>query len=158
SDVFFYQWGIKVGMPCIEDMGKLVGFGQKWGLLGDSDEDAGIVPGPGWMKTPEAQPVLKRAHIDHWSRAQTANTSIGQGFVQATPLQMATFLCSVANGGTVYRPRLYSRVVDSTRKVKSESVAGQVFSTLGVKPSDLKAVQEGRREVWAKGTARMARG
>jgi len=156
SDVFFYQWGIKVGMPCIEEMGKLVGFGQKWGLLGDSDEDAGIVPGPGWMKTPEAQPVLKRAHIDHWSRAQTANTAIGQGFVGATPLQMATFLCSVANGGTVYRPRLYSRVVDYKGDTVADIPAGQVFSTLGVKPSDLKAVQEGMREVVSEGTATRA--
>jgi len=34
----------------------------------------------------------------------------GQGFVLVTPLQLATFLCAVANGGTVYQPRLYSRV------------------------------------------------
>jgi penicillin-binding protein 2 len=156
SDVFFYQWGIKAGMPCIEDMGKLVGFGQKWGLLGDSDEDAGIVPGPGWMKTPEAQPILKRAHIDHWSRAQTANTAIGQGFVGATPLQMATFLCAVANGGTVYRPRLYSRMVDYKGVDVADIPEASVFSTLGVKPSDLKAVQEGMREVVAEGTATRA--
>jgi len=156
SDVFFYQWGIKAGMQCIEDMGKLAGFGQKWGLLGDSDEDAGIVPGPGWMKTPEAQPILKRAHIDHWSRAQTANTAIGQGFVQSTPLQMATFLCAVANGGTVYRPRLYSRMVDYKGVDVADIPEASVFSTLGVKPSDLKAVQEGMRQVVAEGTAQLA--
>ena len=156
SDVFFYQWGIKAGIQNIEAMGRQVGFGQKWGLLGDADEDAGICPGPDWMTRPEAQPVLKREHIDHWSHAQTANTSIGQGFVQATPLQMATFLCSVANGGTVYRPRLYSRVVASDGTPKTEVVAGQVFNTLGVKPSDLKAVQEGMREVVAQGTATLA--
>jgi penicillin-binding protein 2 len=156
SDVFFYQYGIKVGMPCIEAMGKLAGFGHKWGLLGDADEDAGIMPGPEWMKTPEAQPVLKRAHIDHWSHAQTANTSIGQGFVLCTPLQMATFLCAVANGGTVYQPRLYSRVVDYKGDTKAEIPEGQVYSHLDVKPSDLKAVQEGMREVVSEGTAQLA--
>ncbi len=155
SDVFFYQWGMKAGIQCIDDMGKLAGFGQKWGLLGDSDEDAGILPGPDWMKANDKW-LVKTHNIDHWSRAQTANTAIGQGFVEATPLQMATFLCAVANGGTVYRPRLYSRVVDSTGKTKTEVVAGQVFSTLGVKPSDLKAVQEGMREVVAEGTATLA--
>jgi penicillin-binding protein 2 len=100
--------------------------------------------------------LIKTHNIDHWSRAQTANTSIGQGFVLATPLQMATFLCSVANGGTVYRPRLYSRVVDYTGKTKTEVAEGQVYSDLGVKPSDLKAVQEGMREVVAEGTAQLA--
>jgi penicillin-binding protein 2 len=155
SDVFFYQYGIRVGIQCIDDMGKLVGFGQKWGLLGDSDEDAGILPGPQWMKDNDKW-LIKTHNIDHWSRAQTANTSIGQGFVQATPLQMATFLCSVANGGTVYRPRLYSRVVDYTGKTRTEVVEGQVYGNLGVKPSDLKAVQEGMREVVAEGTATLA--
>jgi penicillin-binding protein 2 len=155
SDVFFYQWGMKAGIQCIDDMGKLAGFGQKWGLLGDEDEDAGILPGPDWMKQNHDW-LIKHQQIDHWSRAQTANTSIGQGFVLATPLQMATFLCAVANGGTVYRPRLYSRVVDSDGQLHAAIPPAQVFSTLGVKPADLKAVQEGMREVVAEGTATLA--
>jgi penicillin-binding protein 2 len=145
SDVYFYQYGIKAGIEAIDAMGKLAGFGHKWGLLGDADEDAGILPGPEWMKENDKM-LVKKHEIDHWSRAQTANTSIGQGFVLNTPLQMATFLCAVANGGTVYQPRLYSRVVDYKGDTK-ELPAGQVYSTLDVKPADLKAVQEGMREV-----------
>jgi len=155
SDVYFYQYGIKAGIDAIDAMGKLAGFGHKWGLLGDADEDAGILPGPDWMKQKEAW-LQKTHNIDHWSRAQTANTSIGQGFVLCTPLQMATFLCAVANGGTVYQPRLYSRVVDYKGDTKAEIPEGQVYSTLDLKPSDLKAVQEGMREVVAEGTATLA--
>ena len=155
SDVFFYQYGMKAGIEAIDAMGKLAGFGHKWGLLGDADEDAGIMPGPEWMKENDKW-LIKTHNIDHWSRAQTANTSIGQGFVLNTPLQMATFLCAVANGGTVYQPRIYSRVVDCAGKTKSEIASGMVYSTLGVKPSDLKAVQEGMREVVAEGTATLA--
>ncbi len=95
---------------------------------------------------------LKRTHnIDHWSRAQTANTSIGQGFVFCTPLQMATFLCAVANGGTVYQPRLYSHVENYKGETIAEIPPGQVYSQLGVKPSDLQAVQEGMKEVVEEG-------
>ena len=155
SDVFFYQYGIRAGIEAIDSMGKLAGFGHKWGLLGDADEDAGILPGPQWMKDNDAW--LKKTHnIDHWSKAQTANTSIGQGFVLNTPLQMATFLCAVANGGTVYQPRLYSRVISSDGKEQPAPAEGQVYSTLGVKPSDLKAVQEGMKEVVEEGTATLA--
>jgi len=155
SDVFFYQYGIKAGIEAIDAMGKLVGFGHKWGLLGDADEDAGILPGPEWMKDNDAW--LKKTHnIDHWSRAQTANTSIGQGFVLVTPLQMATFLCAVANGGTVYQPRLYSHVVDYKGDTVAQIPQGQVYNTLDVKPSDLKAVQEGMREVVSEGTGTRA--
>jgi len=155
SDVFFYQYGIKAGIEAIDAMGKLVGFGHKWGLLGDADEDAGILPGPDWMKQNDAW-LVKTHNIDHWSRAQTANTSIGQGFVLVTPLQMATFLCSVANGGTVYQPRLYSRVENFKGDVVAEIPPGQVYNTLGVKSSDLKAVQEGMREVVSEGTGTQA--
>jgi penicillin-binding protein 2 len=155
SDVFFYQYGIRAGIEAIDAMGKLAGFGHKWGLLGDADEDAGILPGPQWMKDNDAW--LKKTHnIDHWSKAQTANTSIGQGFVLTTPLQMATFLCAVANGGTVYQPRLYSRVISSDGKEQPAPPEGQVYSTLDVKPSDLKAVQEGMKEVVEEGTATLA--
>jgi len=157
SDVYFYQYGMKAGIEAIDAMGKLAGFGHKWGLLGDADEDAGVLPGPEWMKDPKIAERLKKAHtVDHWSQAQTAMTAIGQSFVLNTPLQMATFLCAVANGGTVYQPRLYSRVVDYKGDTKAEIPAGQVYSTLDVKPSDLKAVQEGMREVVSDGTATLA--
>ena len=148
SDVFFYQYGIRAGIDAIDAMGARVGFGHKWGLLGDADEDAGILPGPAWMKQPENSKWLLRTHnINTWTTAQTANTSIGQGFVQCTPLQMATFLCSVANGGTVYQPRLYSKVVDYQGNIMAEPPAGVIYNTLDVKPGQLKAVQEGMEEV-----------
>jgi penicillin-binding protein 2 len=148
SDVFFYQWGIKAGIEAIDAMGARVGFGHKWGLLGDADEDAGILPGPEWMKQPEISARLRRGHeIDTWTTAQTANVSIGQGFVLVTPLQLATFLCAVANGGTVYQPRLYSKVVDYQGQVQAEPPAGVVYNTLDVTPAQLKAVQLGMYKV-----------
>jgi penicillin-binding protein 2 len=155
SDVFFYQYGIRAGIDAIDSMGKLAGFGHRWGLLGDSAEDPGILPGPQWMKDNDVM-LRKKHEIDHWSHAQTANTAIGQGYVLVTPLQMATFLCAVANGGTVYQPRIYSRVVTSDGKEEAAPAPGVVFSNLGMKPSDLKAVQEGMREVVEEGTGTLA--
>jgi penicillin-binding protein 2 len=146
SDVFFYQYGIRAGIQAIDEMGRRAGFGQKWGLLGDDDEDAGILPGPEWMKQNEAW--LRKTHnIDHWSNAQTANTAIGQGFVLCTPLQLATFLCAVANGGTVYRPRIYSHVANYKGDTVADIPEGSVFDTLDVKPSQLKDVQQGMYDV-----------
>jgi penicillin-binding protein 2 len=160
SDVFFYQYGIRAGIDAIDAMGARAGFGHKWGLLGDADEDAGILPGPVWMKQPEISKWLLKTHnINTWTNAQTANASIGQGFVQCTPLQMATFLCSVANGGTVYQPRLYSKVVDYQDNVMAEPPAGVIYNTLGVKPGQLKSVQDGMFKVVEEdgGTAAAAR-
>jgi penicillin-binding protein 2 len=146
SDVFFYQYGIKAGIAAIDALGQRAGFGHKWGLLGDDDEDAGILPGPDWMKQNAAW--LKKTHnVDHWSNAQTANTAIGQGFVLCTPLQMATFLCSVANGGTVYQPRLYSHVTNYKGDVIATIPEATPYNTLDMRPADLKTVQQGMYEV-----------
>jgi penicillin-binding protein 2 len=100
------------------------------------------------MKRPDVSKWLLRTHnINTWTNAQTANAAIGQGYVLVTPLQLATFLCAVANGGTVYQPRLYTKVVDYQGNVIAEPPAGVVYNTLGVKPAQLKAVQEGMNKV-----------
>jgi penicillin-binding protein 2 len=59
------------------------------------------MPGPEWMKM--HYPRRK------WSPAYTANVSIGQGYVLASPLQMAMAYATVANGGIAYAPRLSRR-------------------------------------------------
>jgi penicillin-binding protein 2 len=46
-----------------------------------------------------------------WTNAYTANSSIGQGYVLASPLQMAMVYCAVANGGVAYEPRLIKKVL-----------------------------------------------
>lgn len=155
SDVFFYQYGIRAGIQAIDAMGAKAGFGHKWGLLGDDDEDAGILPGPEWMKQNEKW-LQKTHNIDHWSNAQTANTAIGQGFVLCTPLQLATFLCAVANGGTVYHPRIYSHVINYKGDTVADIPEGQVFDTLNVTPSQLKSVQLGMLKVVQDGTGTTA--
>ena len=72
--------------------------------LGLTDEKEGCMPGPAWMKS--------RHSGENWTSAQTANTSIGQGYVLASPLQMAMAYSAVANGGIAYEPRLIKKVLE----------------------------------------------
>lgn len=155
SNVFFYQYGMRTGIHAIDAMATCAGFGQKWGILGAADEDVGIVPGPEWMKQNEIW-LTNNHHLDHWSDAHTANTSIGQGYVQTTPLQMTAFTCALANGGTVYRPRLYTRIEDDRGNLQTRFPESQLFGTLGVKASDLAVVQQSLLEVVQSGTGRLA--
>jgi penicillin-binding protein 2 len=101
-DCFFYQYGNKAGMESIDQIGKILGIGEHYDL-GLQDEKDGVMPGPQWMKT--KYPDLK------WSPAYTANSSIGQGYVLASPLQMAMAYAAVANGGVAYEPRLIKTVL-----------------------------------------------
>jgi beta-lactamase regulating signal transducer with metallopeptidase domain/membrane peptidoglycan carboxypeptidase len=91
---YWYQFGNLAGIDQIESMGRTIGFGSAYGIT--DEEDKGILPGPAWLK--QFRPGEK------WSEGYTANTSIGQGFVLATPLQMAVLAATVGNGGRVPQP------------------------------------------------------
>lgn len=101
-NAFFYQYGNAAGIDQIVAMGNMLGLGQKSGIP-ISGEAPGVLPSPEWLASinPQAR----------WTSGLTANTSIGQGDVLATPLQMATVAATVANGGTCYYPRLVDKVV-----------------------------------------------
>lgn len=71
-------------------------------LLGES---GGRVPSPAWKAQALRQP---------WTTGDTYNTSIGQGYFEATPLQLVTAIAAIANGGTLYRPQLVQMITDSS--------------------------------------------
>ena len=100
---FFYQWGNAAKIENIDFIGDALGLGRKTGVP-LSGESPGILPGPDWLK--QVEPAAR------WSDGYTANTSIGQGSVEASPLQMAMVTATIANRGISYVPRLVKRVVD----------------------------------------------
>lgn len=102
-NAFFYQYGNDAGGAAIEKVANLLGMGQINEHLGLSDQRAGTNPGP------ERRYALTGSKS--WTSADTANIAIGQGEVQASPLQMAAAYAMVANGGTAFEPRLIKKVL-----------------------------------------------
>ncbi|HEY5892399.1 MAG TPA: penicillin-binding protein 2 [Chthoniobacterales bacterium] len=101
-NAYFYQYGNATGIDQIDAVGVALGLGQKTGVE-LSYENGGILPGKDWL----AQNYPR----ERWSNGYTANTSIGQGFVLASPLQMAMIAATVANGGVSYYPTLVHKIV-----------------------------------------------
>ena len=101
-DCFFYQYGNAATIEAMDHIGKILGIGEHY-ELGLADEKDGAMPGPEWMRM--RYPQLK------WTTAHTANVTIGQGYVLASPLQMAMSYAAVANGGIAYEPRLVRTVL-----------------------------------------------
>lgn len=111
-NAFFYQYGNAAGIENIVAVGKALGLGEKTGLP-LSGEDPGILPGPDWLKIEHPN--------ERWSQGFTANTSIGQGYVLATPVQMAMVVATIANRGVSYKPRLVYRILDAEgRDIRDE--------------------------------------
>lgn len=101
------------------------------------------MPGPSWLKR-----VYPK---DYWGAGYTANTSIGQGFVLVTPLQMAMMTATIANGGTLYKPSLVSKIVDINGKTIMQNTP-VVRNETGFKMENLQVVREGMLQVVENGT------
>jgi penicillin-binding protein 2 len=96
-NVFFYQAGLRAGQQRIADTARMLGMGQKFDI-GVPSVVAGIVPDEAWWKT-------KRG-AEPFPPGMILNTSIGQGDLLVTPLQLAVMMSRVANGGKEVVPRL----------------------------------------------------
>ena len=95
-DVFFYTVAHEVGIDGIAAMSREFGLGQKSGL-GLRGEQPGIVPSPEWKQKARGQP---------WNPGETINSAIGQGDTLTTPIQLATMLARMVNGGKKIKPHL----------------------------------------------------
>ncbi|MFU8780570.1 MAG: penicillin-binding transpeptidase domain-containing protein, partial [Kiritimatiellia bacterium] len=94
---YFIETAVRTGHQRIYHMADSVGFGRLSGI-DLPGEVAGLLPDDTWKR---------RERDDAWRPGDTANVSIGQGALLVTPLQMALFTAALANGGRVYRPRLF---------------------------------------------------
>ena len=101
-NAYFYQLGQLLGIDGIEKYTRPFGFGSVTGIELPG-EDPGILPSPDWKK---------QVRGERWYPGDTLPVSIGQGYLNVTPIQMAVAISALANGGTVYRPTLVKRIVD----------------------------------------------
>ncbi|MDB6134442.1 MAG: spoVD 2 [Verrucomicrobiales bacterium] len=107
---YFYQCGNAAGIDDIERVAKKFGIGSKLGIELDYPV-YDFMPGPAWWAQLNRGP---------WTSAKTANVSIGQGEVLATPLEMAMVAGAVANSGKSYYPTLVHHHVKHGRSRNGE--------------------------------------
>src|SRR5258708_3334004 len=98
-DIFFYQAGLRTKVEALHKYAQLYGFGEKTGL-DLPGERAGVVPDAQWKEETQHMP---------WWPGITVMMSIGQGYLLATPLQLACAVAAVANGGMLVQPHLVAR-------------------------------------------------
>ena len=95
-DTFYYTLANKLGIDTIARYAESVGIGEKTGI-DLPDEQEGVMPSTAWK--------LKTQH-DKWYAGETISVGIGQGAIEATPLQLARALSGIASGGVLRRPHL----------------------------------------------------
>ncbi len=122
---YFYEMGRRIGIDKIQAMAKRFGLGQKTGI--DLPyERSGLVPGRLWKMA---------TRNSAWLQGETLVAAIGQGYMLATPLQLAVMTARIANGGYAVKPRLV------TSKGEEKQLAS-TWPSLGLDPEHLEIVRE----------------
>ncbi|HET6421263.1 MAG TPA: penicillin-binding protein 2 [Geobacteraceae bacterium] len=148
-DVYFYKLGDRLGIDRIAYYAKKLGLGSPTGI-GLEHEKAGMIPSTEWKE---------KRYKTKWLRGETISCAIGQGYVLATPIQLASMIATVANEGTIYRPHLVKRVLDPEGRVIKEFQPEIITRSNGIKSSSYRLVKQGLFEVVNEpgGTGGMAR-
>lgn len=144
-NIFFYQAGLKVGIEEIVRVSKAFGLGEPPGL-GLGDEVKGHLPNP--------QP--KKRGQPSWSAGNTVVSSIGQGLVVTSPMQLLAMVSAIANGGTLYRPHVVKRVTALSGEVLEE-YEPEAVRKVGVNPETLAFVRQAMLGVVQEGTGAKAK-
>ena len=147
-DVFFYQAGQRLGVDGIAEYARRLGLGLPTGIRLEH-EKTGTIPDTQWKRRRFHQP---------WFAGETLSVAIGQGYVTATPLQMAQMTAVIANGGTRYRPHYVKRIEAPDGTLRDE-VQPEVLGEAHLKKSTLEQVRAGMRDVvmTESGTGKKAR-
>ena len=145
-DCFFYEAARKAGIDRLAETASKLGFG-KLSELGLPGESPGIQPSRPWKQEKYNKP---------WQQGDTFNLGIGQGYMNATPLQLAIMTARVANGGYEVQPNLLlAKATPREELVPPPPREKPVAASLRFNPQNIALVREGMTQVVAAGTASM---
>ena len=146
-DVYFYAIGggyggiTGLGMDRMKKYENLFGFGETTGI-DLPGEKSGFIPDEQWKKDFIGE---------RWYIGDSYHSAIGQGFITATPLQLVNYTAAIANGGTLYSPKIVNKIKKSNGE---ELIRPEIIRKNFVSPDILKVVREGMRQTVISGSAR----
>lgn len=139
---YFFDVGRRLGIDKIVEYAEKFGFGQT--------ADIEI---PGEVKGQIASPANKEARGEKWNPGDTLQSAIGQSDNLITPLQLASYTATIANGGTKYKPHILKNIKDSETGDVIKSSMAEVTAEIDIDEKNLKAVKLGMKKVAEEGTA-----
>jgi penicillin-binding protein 2 len=141
-DTYFYKMATDLGIDRLAHYSRMLGLGDKFGFE-LTEERAGLIPTQAW----------KKANFkEGWHPGESIVASIGQGYIQATPMQLAVMTARLVNGGYAVKPWVAAQVGDRI-------FTPPQWPKMPINPAYLKMVGEGMDRVvnHQKGTAYAAR-
>lgn len=151
NNIFFFALGggykqvTGLGIERLKTYLEKFGFGSTTGIdLGEGAEAKGLVPSPDWKK---------RVKKESWYLGDTYNTSIGQGNLLVTPLQLVRATAAIANGGKLLQPRVVKTVLAANAE-QTRDREPVILKDSVVDNDVIQVVREGMRQAVLSGSAR----
>jgi penicillin-binding protein 2 len=140
SNIYFFYLGggyepegfVGLGNERLARYARMIGYGAPTGV-DLPGETAGTIPDEAWKV---------KTIGEKWVKGDTYNMSIGQGYVEASPLQVQNMTMTIANMGKVLRPHVVRQIVDSDGNVLS-TASPEVVRTIDVDPRNIQTTIEG---------------
>jgi penicillin-binding protein 2 len=147
-DVYFYEVARRTGIDRISAMARRFGLGQRLGIELPGEKN-GLMPTRKWKK---------RAKGVRWQQGETLLAGIGQGFLLATPLQLAVMISRLSNGGRAVEPSILRQLVPFGMPEPEPGRAPE-FPEIGINKNHLRLVRRAMERVTNSpfGTAYLAR-
>jgi penicillin-binding protein 2 len=134
-DTYYYGLAVELGIDRMHDYLEQFGFGKKTGIDMEG-ESSGLLPSTAWK--------MKR-HKQLWYAGDTVSAGIGQGYMLATPLQLAAATATLANNGIGYRPHFVKQIQRHNKN--SPLIQPQPNGTISMLPQDIDLVKRAMEAV-----------
>jgi len=145
---FFYEAGRRTGIDVIDEYGNKFGLGEYTGS-GLPEEVKGYIASPENKKK-----VVKNETEKGWYGADTLQAAIGQSIHSFTPMQLANYVATIANGGTRYKLNLLKSIRSGIDGSKIFEKSPEIAEQIQMKPENIDAVRRGMKNVVEEGSAR----
>lgn len=140
-NIFFYDLGRRLGIERLEHYARSFGLGELTGIE-LRGEAKGVV----------ASPAYTQSLGQTWYEGNTLSAAIGQENNLFTPLQLASYVATLANGGTRYRVQLLQSIAAFDAQGAETQVAPEILSQIPLSPDTLAAVKEGMLSLTQEGS------
>ena len=146
-DIYFYKVGLKMKVELLHKYAVMFGLGEKTGIDLPGEKE-GLVPDREWKMRVDRSP---------WFPGNTVMMAIGQGYLEATPLQIMDIMAAIANSGYVMRPHIVKAITDNNRRIL-RLVEPQKLFDLKVTPENIEIMRKALRLVVSSGRGTGQRG
>lgn len=146
-NVFFYELGRRLGIDKLGEYAKKFGLGEYTGI--ELSEEA-----EGHMASPEYKKEVVENVIDSdWFGGDTLQAAIGQSYSLFTPVQLANYCATIANGGTRYKVNLIDSIRSSVDGYVVENFEPQVVEKIDIDKVTMDKIRGGMKKVVDEGSA-----